>query len=51
VAKCIPCAVNGFANVWQIHPVFAEHWQNAFRARRMALPVSGNPAFALRPSA
>jgi hypothetical protein len=27
LAKCIPRAANGFANVWQNSPVFAEHWQ------------------------
>jgi hypothetical protein len=28
LAKDIPRAANGFANVWQIRPIFAKHWQN-----------------------
>jgi hypothetical protein len=28
LAKCIPRAANGFANVWQNRSLFAEHWQN-----------------------
>jgi hypothetical protein len=30
-----------FANAWLIRPVFAKHWQNALRARRVDLPMLG----------
>jgi hypothetical protein len=34
LAKHIPRAANGFANVWQIRPIFAEYWQNGMKVRR-----------------
>jgi hypothetical protein len=30
-----------FANVWQIHGIFAEVWQNPKTARRAILPMFG----------
>jgi hypothetical protein len=35
LAKHNPRVAGGFANVWQIRPIFAKHWQNESSRREM----------------
>jgi hypothetical protein len=41
ICSGIPC--RKFANVWQIFNIFANIWQNTFRARQRVLPMFGKP--------